>query len=1038
MSTSNHPSHDWENPHILQRNREPARATLVPYVDERSALSGERGSSPYFMMLSGVWQFCYAPSPRDVPEGFYRDSFDASAWDIIPVPSNWQMHGYGKPNYTNVTYPYPVDPPRVPQDNPIGCYRREFILPEEWAGQQVFLNFEGVNSAFHVWINGQLVGYSQGAHLPSEFNITRFLRPGRNLLAVQVYQWSDGAYLEDQDFWRLSGIFRDVYVLAAPPVRVRDVWAQAKLINDYTDGAVRISVALKNEEVTAQEGYAIAIRLIGPAGDVASEGVLTESARVEAGQETHIESEINLKAPAKWTAETPSLYTVLVTLSRAGAPVQVVPLHIGFRTIEVKGQRLLINGQWVKLKGVNRHDTHPDFGHAVTYESMLRDIILMKQHNINTVRTSHYPNDPRWLDLCDRFGLYVIDEADLETHGFGYTDINRLSNDPEWEAAYLDRAERMVERDKNHPCVIFWSLGNESGYGRNHDAMSAWIRARDNSRLIHYEGAQFAPGVIDVVSQMYPTVEHLIQQGQVTDDPRPYFMCEYAHAMGNGPGNLKEYWDAIYAHPRLIGGCVWEWVDHGIRRRLPDGREWFAYGGDFDDHPNDGNFCIDGLNFPDRIPHSGLIEYKKIIEPVKVEAIDLAAGRLRVHNRYDFLSLDHLKLTWSVMRNGKIIEEGELPTPDIAPHQAGDIRVPFRLPAGEPAVIYHLNLSFTLARTMPWAERGFEVAWVQFELPVERAPQPLVRPASMPALHVRELRTAIEIEGRAFKLVFDRWSGTISKWIHAGLDLLTAGPRVQVWRAPTDNDVYIAREWRQAGYDRLTPQVERVALTAQAAGAAQVQIESRLNAYGVTTCFACSMTYTIYGTGDVVIHTALAPHSAPQAPLPPLPRVALEMRLPGQFDQLAWFGRGPHESYIDRKESARFGLYAGSVEEQFVPYIFPQENGLKSDVHWATIGNRRGMGVLVIGMPLINLAALHYSAEDLTQARHTHELKRLNETVLTLDYAHNGLGSNSCGPGPLPQYTLRAEPVSFSVRLAPFAGEVLSVEAHLQRALTAV
>ena len=1035
MNTTNPQPHDWENPHLLQRNREPARATLLPYADEASALNGERGTSPFFLLLSGEWSFCYGPSPHDAPEDFYRDSFDASQWDTIPVPSNWQMHGYGRPNYTNVTYPYPVDPPRVPQDNPVGCYRREFIVPEDWTGHQVFLNFDGVNSAFYVWVNGQMVGYSQGAHLPSEFNITSYLRPGKNLLAVRVYQWSDGAYLEDQDFWRLNGIFRDVSLIATPNVYVRDVSVHARLTNEYADGNLRVRAALKNDGNEIGEGYRVSAHLVNADGETIVEQALTASARVDAGQEIWLDAEASIKNPSKWTAETPNLYTLLVILektSQVSETCEVLAVKVGFRTVEVRDQRLLVNGQWVKLKGVNRHDTHPDFGHAVPYESMLRDITLMKQHNVNTVRTSHYPNDPRWLDLCDRYGLYVVDEADLETHGFGYTDINRLSNDPEWEPAYLDRAERLVERDKNHPSIIFWSLGNESGYGVNHDAMSAWIRAHDDSRLIHYEGAQYARNVVDVVSQMYPRVDHLIEQGQVTDDPRPYFMCEYAHAMGNGPGNLKEYWEAIYAHPRLIGGCVWEWVDHSIRRRLPDGREWFAYGGDFDDHPNDGNFCIDGLNFPDRIPHTGLIEYKKIIEPVKVEAVDLAAGRLRVHNRYDFLSLGHLNIAWNVTRDGEVIEEGDLPQLETPPHGATAISLPFSLPKGQPGVTYHLNVFFTLARSTPWAARGFEVAWAQFELPTKHVPSPVVQVSAMPALRVNDMRNVIEVEGEDFEIVFDRWTGTIAAWEHSGIDLLAAGPRLQVWRAPTDNDVHIARDWRKAGYDRLMQRIDRAAVTAEATGAVRIEVDALLNAHGVTTCFDCRHVYTIYGTGDVIVQTALTPASAPQAPLPVLPRVALQMRLPAQFDRLTWFGRGPHESYIDRKESARFGLYSGSVDEQFVPYIFPQENGLKSDALWASVTNRRGMGLLVIGMPAINVAAHHYTTEDLAQAGHTHELTKLDETVLTLDYRHNGLGSNSCGPAPLAQYLLQPEPMSFSVRLTPFAGEVLSARAHAQ------
>jgi len=1031
-------AHDWENPRLLHRRREPAHATLLPYADEASALRGERGASPYYQLLSGVWSFCYAESPHDVPEDFQRESFDAGGWDAIPVPSNWQMHGYGRPNYTNVTYPFPVDPPRVPQENPVGCYRRSFVLPEDWDGHPIFLNFDGVNSAFYVWINGQLAGYSQGAHLPSEFNITSYARPGKNLLAVQVYQWSDGSYLEDQDFWRLSGIFRDVYLFAAPNVHLRDVFARADLSGNYADGVLKTQAVLKNYGDQPAYGYTVNARLINSAGETAVQYTLTSQARLEAGQEAQLEAEVSIKNPGKWTAETPNLYTLLLTLEKTTAAsnspevLEVLSIPVGFRRVEVKDQRLLVNGQAVKLKGVNRHDTHPDFGHAVTLESMTRDVMLMKQHNINTVRTSHYPNDPRWLDLCDRYGLYVVDEADLECHGFAYTNLNRISDDPEWEPAYLDRAERMIERDKNHPCVILWSLGNESGYGRNHDAMAAWIRARDGSRLIHYEGAQFAP-VVDVVSQMYPTVDHVVEMGRVKakDDPRPYFMCEYAHAMGNGPGNLKEYWDAVYAHPRLIGGCVWEWVDHSIRQRLPDGREWFAYGGDFGDQPNDGNFCIDGLNFPDRIPHSGLIEYKKVIEPVRVEPTDLAAGKVTISNRYDFLSLSHLNGIWSVTKDGRVIDEGELPYLDTPPHGAITVIIPYQLPPGEPGAEYLLNLSFTHARSTAWALRGFEVAWAQFALPIKSPPAPVIKIEAMPRLRISETPHTILLDGEDFQLTFDRWTGTIAAWEHAGLQLVQTGPRLNLWRAPTDNDVHIAKEWRQAGLDRLMHRIEHVSLAGQRPGAARIEVEATLNAYGVTTRFDCRYTYTIYGTGDVVIETALTPGAG----LPVLPRVSLQMRLPARFDRFAWYGRGPHESYVDRKESARVGVYGGTVDEQFVPYIFPQENGLKSDVRWATVTDARGMGLCVIGLPLINVTVHHYAVEDLAQARHLHELTRLDDVVLTLDHRHTGLGSNSCGPGPLAQYLLRPQPMTFRVRLAPFAGEQLSATAYRRASL---
>ncbi len=600
--------HDWENPHLLQREREPARATCVPFADAETALTGERGASSCFKLLDGNWRFHYATSPTGVPRGFEQESYAVEGWDMLPVPSNWQMHGYGKPNYTNVAYPYPVDPPRVPQENPVGCYRRDFTIPAAWHDGQVFLVFEGVDSAFYVWVNGWQVGYSQGAHLPSEFNITPYVRPGENTLAVQVLQWSDGSYLEDQDMWRMSGIFRDVYLVSTPNLHLRDVRIRTALDAQYVDATLQVSMTVKNYAKGAAAGCSIQASLLDSADHTLLSRDISVGA-IEAEGELCVDFAAPVSAPRLWNAETPHLYTLLLSLATPdGCVREVQRWPVGFRQVEMKKQRVLINGVPITIKGVNRHDTHPDLGHTVPLETMLRDIALMKQHNINAVRTSHYPNDPRWLDLCDEYGLYVIDEADLETHGM--IELSRLSSDPAWEAAYLDRAERLVERDKNHPSVIMWSLGNESGYGQNHVKMAEWIHAADPTRLVHYEGAtgwanpaQLIPnGCVDVVSVMYPTVETLIAEGERTDDPRPYFMCEYAHAMGNGPGNLKEYWEAIYRYDRLLGGCIWEWVDHGIRRQAADGEEWFAYGGDFDDQPNDGNFCIDGLNFPD--PHS--------------------------------------------------------------------------------------------------------------------------------------------------------------------------------------------------------------------------------------------------------------------------------------------------------------------------------------------------------------------------------------------------------------------------------------------------
>ena len=1014
---------DWENQQLLERNREPAHATLVPYPDEATALSGERGASPFFRLLNGSWRFCYLPSPPVVPAGFESPSFSDESWEAIPVPSNWQMLGYGKPNYTNAAYPYPVDPPRVPQDNPVGLYRRTFALPAEWEGRRFFLNFDGVDSAFYVWANGQPVGYSQGSHMPSEFDLTAHVRPGENLLAVQVFQWSDGSYLEDQDMWRLSGIFRDVYLFSTPSVHMRDVRIRTRLDSDYRNAMLEVSVALKNYTDEKAQGYRVLARLLDDGQRVVCEHSVAEGVSLSACEERALAVAIPVSAPRKWSAEEPNLYTLLLSLLDAkGKVLEVERCAVGFRQVEVRNSRVCVNGVPILVRGVNRHDTHPDLGHAVSLDSMIQDITLMKQHNINAVRTSHYPNDARWYDLCDRYGLYVIDEADLETHGFGHTgNVSQLSADPAWEPAYLDRARQMVERDKNHPCVIIWSLGNESGYGPNHDAMAAWIREADPTRLIHYEAAGESP-TVDVVSVMYPTVESLIKQGRRTDDPRPFFMCEYAHAMGNGPGNLKEYWEAIRSHPRLLGGCIWEWVDHGIRQRTASGEEWFAYGGDFGDEPNDGNFCIDGLNFPDRIPHSGLIEYKKIIEPVHVEPADLAAGKVKIVNRYDFLSLAHLEGSWRLMRDGEVLEQGTLPALDVPAGGEMLATVPFARPVPKAGAKHWLNLSFTLVQANLWAPRGYELAWAQFEVPVEAPPAPRIALRGMAPVEVRDSGDEIAVRGDDFRVVFDKHRGTIRTWEYQGQQLLTMGPRLNVWRAPTDNDVHAAREWRRAGLDRLIHRVDRVALAKTLPQAVQVEIVSVLAPYSLAPAFTCTYRYTIYGSGDIVIET----HVTPARELPHLPRLGLQMRMPGDFDRFAWYGRGPHESYADRKESARVGLYRGTVQEQYVPYVMPQENGNKSDVRWAAVTDARGMGLLAVGMPLLNVSAHHYTAEDLTGARHTFDLTRRNETILNLDHAQGGLGSNSCGPGPLEQYVLQPVETTFALRLRPFVEAAIS------------
>ncbi len=1015
---------DWENPALMHRNREPAAATLLPFADAESARRGIRAESPWFRTLNGDWKFHYAPSPADAPAGFEAAGFDVSAWAAIPVPGNWQMHGYGRPQYTNVNYPIPVDKPHVPDANPTGLYVRSFTLPADWKGRPVILHFAGVDSAFYVWANGRPVGFSKVPHMPAEFNLTPFLQPGENRLAVQVLQWSDGTYLEDQDMWRLSGIFRDVYLYSVPALHVRDVRVRTRLDRNYRHATLEVRALLRAYGARPPSGCTLHAALLDTAGRTVVEHV-ADIATPAAGHDAPAEFQAPVRSPKLWNAEEPNLYTLTVTLAADdGAALEVQSVPVGFRQVEIRDRQLLVNGRPVKLRGVNRHESHPDLGHTVPLDHMLRDIRLMKQHNINTVRTSHYPDDPRWYDLCDAMGMYIIDEADLEAHGYGYTADDIPARTPEWKDAFVDRASRMVERDKNHPCIILWSLGNEAGYGPNHDAMAAWIREADPTRPIHYERAIEAP-IVDVVSTMYPTVAELVRQGERTDDPRPFFMCEYAHAMGNSPGNLKEYWDAIWRLPRLIGGCVWEWTDHGIRQRTPDGREWFAYGGDFGDTPNDGNFCIDGLIFPDRIPHPGLTEYKKILEPVQLAAVDLRRGKIEVRNRQDFAGLDAFECRWQVSRDSRIVQEGRLDLPEIPARTAATVGVPLKLPREADAADYRLTVSFALANDTAWAGRGHEVAWGQFDLPAPRAAASPIAAARMPAVTCEETDALARIASESFSLVFDKSAGAIREWICDGVLRATIGPRFQAWRAPTDNDATVwgsdkaAIRWREAGLDRLQQRIAGLSITRLGRQAVAIDMQAVYAAPALRPAFHCDFRTVVHGSGDVVIRTRVRP----RADLPPLARLGLRLHLPGAMDRFAWYGRGPHETHVDRKESGRIGVFGGTVQDQYVPYIRPQENGNKTDVRWAAVTDIRGAGLLAMGMPLLEVSAHHYAAEDFARARHTHELVRRDETILNLDYRQAPLGSNSCGPGPLPEYLLRPEPAEFSIRLRPFASE---------------
>ena len=1010
---------DWMNPQVTQINREESRATLIPYPTEALALAGVRGASDRYRLLNGRWEFCYCPT-GDVPEGFAQwTSEEDIDWDELDVPSNWQMHGYDIPQYTNINYPFPVNPPVVPNENPVGLYRRVFTLPESWVGTQVFLNLDGVDSCYYVYVNGEQVGFSKVPHMPAEFDITRYLVAGDNLLAVKVFKWSDGSYLEDQDCWRLSGIFRDVYMISKPHVHVRDVQVRATLVNDYRDGDLLVTAQLANHTEAVAETDVVA-KLYD--GDTC---IAEQRAMVRTCPDKLITAEFHFEVPGcrPWTAETPNLYHLTVSKLNDGAVEEVQAVTVGFKTVEIKDQQLFVNGVSIKLKGVNRHDTDSELGHVSTMETLVRDVEAMKQNNINTVRTSHYPNDPRWLDLCDRYGLYVIDEADLECHGMRVNqdagidspyDWHTLSDSPEWTKAYVDRAERMVRRDRNHASIIMWSLGNESGFGRNQVAMKECILSIDDTRPVHYEG-DYEVLISDVQSRMYPSVEELIEFGQ-SESEKPFFMCEYAHAMGLGAGSLQEYWDAIYASKRLIGGCIWEWVDHGMLVEDEDGNEFYAYGGDFGDHPNDNNFCIDGLNYPDRTPHTGLIEYKHVIAPVKFRWADDDHTVLELENRFAFTGLDDLDAVWQLMKDGECVQRGRLDLTGVAPYGTKQFTLPLQPAQGECV----LQLSVTQAFDTLWAERGHEVAHQQLPL-WNHAIITMLEEDELPTAELEQTEEAVFVDGEDFSAIFDAKAGSLISWTVSGEDMLADGPTPHFWRAPIDNDIYYKPQWIKYGLDRLNPNLTGFTVERLDRSAVRIEATHTWGADMLINVISTTTRYTVYGNGDIRVSVTYSPLTK----LPFLPRLGVQLLLPERLDRVLWYGMGPHENYPDLRQSAMLGKYAARVSDLHEPYERPQENGARGGTRVVAVTSALGAGFMAVfefgygdGM---SFSAHEYTDEALTEATHTPELEPCGMTVLNLDYRMGGVGSNICGPEPQQQYKLFLEkPETFTFLLKPY------------------
>ncbi len=998
---------EWNDLNVLQVNREPSRATMMVYPDAASALKYDRTTSPWFESLNGEWQFNWAKNPKTRPVEFYKPTFNAREWDTIPVPSNWQMEDYGLRIYTNVKYPFKKDPPHAPTEwNPVGSYRRTFEVPEGWKGRTVFINFDGVEAAFYLWVNGEKVGYSQGSRTSAEFNITKYLQQGENLLAVEVYRWADGSYLEDQDAWRLSGIYRDVYLWSTAQNHIRDFTIHTELDKNYEHSIFTVDVDLLGQ------------------GSVEVDLFDAEGKKVLSHPEIHLEN------CRKWTPETPYLYTALLTLRDGnGEIIEVIPQRIGFRKVEIKDSRFCINGVPVLVRGVNRHEHHPDTGHTISRASMLRDIQLLKENNFNAVRTAHYPNMPMWYDLCDEYGIMLWNEANIESHDMGYGPES-LAKQPEWKAAHLDRIERMVERDKNHASVVVWSMGNEAGAGENFDACYNWIKENDPSRPVHYERAIGNPSSTDIFNIMYAPADE-IRKYTSSDATKPYIICEYMHSMGNSTGGAKEYWDLFYEDNTAQGGFVWDWMDQGIRRSVPAefqknvgqgpvGKTFFAYGGWFEDETevyNDRNFCMNGLIDSAQVPRPGLYAIKYLQRGVHVELVDLALGKVRLVNWFNFLSLDEaVSGQWKIEANGKQIAQGDIKMSGIAPRQEKIITLGLPEITPEAGIEYFLTLEFHATKNYhPLVATGHLLAWDQFKLPVEKTE---TRPAATKgSVSIDESASSIVVKGQNFEVVFDKTTGVMDAYTLNGKQVIISGGKPSLSRAETDNDrgqiPSVAAVWGHAGKHSVLDRMN----VEKREGTARISVRQSQPEVGSSV----STVYTIEPNGEVMVEAGFNFIWTSHAIGPPL-RIGMEWKIPSSFEKMNWFGRGG-ETYAGRDFNP-IGLHEGTVDGQWVDYSRPQENGNKTAVRWVSFTDQSGTGLKVVtkGAPL-GISARHYSQQTMRESDYSFQMKRADGIFLSIDALQSGIGGViSWGSTPLTKYRLFEKRYHYTYRLIPLSG----------------
>jgi beta-galactosidase len=1015
---------EWQDLSVFSVNKRPPRTEFVAYDNLATIADSNYQDSPYYLSLNGQWKFKWNKTPAEVKEDFYRPDYDVKDWDEIPVPSNWQMQGYDYPIYTNVTFPFPVNPPNVSKDfNPTGLYRRDIVLPPDWQDKDIYFRLGAVKSAFYAWVNGKYVGYSEDSKTPAEFDITPYVKPGKNTLALQVIRFSDGSYLEDQDFWRLSGIERDVALIAVPKVTLNDFFAKTHLVHGYRDGKLDLQVELQNTDTTSHDAQ-LKVELFDDNNH--SVYSLKQSFALAAKQRKTIKQQQIIANVKAWSAESPNRYRLEFSIAPAsGGDAHYVSKHIGFREVELRDGQFLVNGKPVLLKGVNRHEHDERHGHVISRESMLKDIQLFKQNNINAVRTSHYPNDPYWYELTDKYGIYVIDEANIESHGFGYDLKNTPANKPEFDGMHMDRIKNMLERDKNHPSIIFWSMGNEAGDGQVFVKAYRWMKTRDDSRLVVYERAELygeqsiQERHTDAVTWMYASAEGVKNRYLGKYPERPFFWAEYSHSMGNSSGNLTELWDLTRAQRQMQGGFLWDWVDQGLLKQDAKGLAYWGYGGDFEPEGvhNDGNFCLNGLVNPDRSPHPALYEVKHVYQDVHFK--HLVDDRFEIFNEQFFRDLSHFDIQWQLLADGKPLSSGLV---DInAEPQA---RKTFRIKALQTflssAHELHINFYVLTKNSQPLVPVGYRVAEAQFSLNNAARHQVKVKHNDGVLETSRDPSGALQITGKSFVVSFDP-SGNLVSYRLKHQELIKEPLKLNFWRPPTDNDYghqmpINSRAWKQASTEQSVQSFNVIKAQPQS-----VELQQSLWIEALQS--QASLTYTIDASGSILVSANL---QKPKAVNPgDMPRFGINLLMPVEFDQLEYFGRGPHENYWDRKNSALIGRYRASVSEIGFDYIRPQENGNRSDVRWVSFVNKDALGIRFVGHPLLNFSSHNnmpeaYDGGENKQHRNYHDIKKQDLVFINIDMQQMGVGGDdSWGAKPLAQYQLELADYQFQFFIEP-------------------